>query len=72
MLAENLRQSILLIKQHQKKSPDAYNCIKDDLDCLVEHLELVARYLAPVTKDDLYITLPKTLSEIKNTICAEV
>jgi hypothetical protein len=67
MLAEDLRQTILLIKLYQKKSPDAYNCISADLDCLVEHLELVARYLDPVTDDDLCISLPKMLSEIRNT-----
>lgn len=72
MLAENLRQTISLIKRNQEESPDNYSCIKDDIDCLIEHIELVARYLDPVSEDDFCISLPKNLSDIKNTIYAEV
>jgi hypothetical protein len=71
MLAETLRQSVFLIRQYQEQSPDAYNCIKDDLDCLVEHINLVARYLSPATEEDLCITLPKTLHEIKSNTSVE-
>lgn len=66
MLADNLKQTISAIRTYQKICPETYNCIKGDLSCLIEHMELVAKYLDPVIDEDLAISLPKTVSEAKN------
>lgn len=65
MIVQSLKQTIFIIEQEQKDRPVSLNCIADDLDCLKEHMELVIKYLAPSNLEDLEVSLPKTICEIR-------
>lgn len=66
MLAESLRQTIWLINKYQKESPEKYDCIEEDLDCLKHHLGLIVQYIVPA--NDHCVSIPKTIYEIKHVL----
>jgi len=65
MIADSLSHTLRLIEQYQKDCPTAYSCIETELNCLKEHMSLVIKYFEPLTINDLDISLPKTLEELK-------
>lgn len=67
MIADSLSHTIRLIEQYQKDCPSSYRCIETELNCLKDHMSLVIKYLEPLHENDLVITLPKTVEEMKRT-----
>jgi len=67
MISDSLYHALQIIEQNQKDHPTAYDCIEAELNCLKDHMQLVLKYLEPLTVDDLDISLPKTVEEVTRT-----
>ena len=65
MIADSLYNTLRLIEQYQEDCPAAYSCIETELNCLKDHMNLVIKYLDPLTKGDLNTSLPITVEEAK-------
>lgn len=65
MITQSLSQAIFIIEKEQQDYPETYNCIEGDLDELKRHMNTIIKYIAPITEDDLCLTLP-VLIEHKN------
>ena len=65
MIADSLSHTLRLIEQYQNDCPITYSPIKTELNCLTDHMRLVINYLDPIDENDLNISLPKTLEEMK-------
>ena len=67
MIADTLYNTLKLIEQDQDDSPTTYSCIETELNCLKNHMNLVLKYLDPLTENDLDMSLPKTVQDVKRT-----
>jgi hypothetical protein len=68
MIADTLYNTLQLIEQYQDGCPSTYSCIEAELNCLKDHMNLVLKYLDPLTENDLNISRPKTVDEAKRTM----
>lgn len=65
MITDSLSHTLRLIEQYHKDYPTAYACIDTELNCLKEHIKLVIKYVAPLSVDDMNITLLKKVEEVR-------
>ena len=72
MISESLLVTIPTIKHQQKQSPSLYNDINNELECLIQHLDIMQKYVRPISDDEACISLPPKIRDIKSTLAAEV
>ena len=72
MLAELLSSTQQKIEQFQNEYHVTYDCVDNELNCLKEHINLVIKYLDPLSENDLNISLPKTQEEVTRTVSVKI